>query len=153
MQPEDFEKTKRSSGPLRLIAFSAAGFILLGALAVAAGNCAVQTGGTPAAASPLQISEYMSSNNAVPDSAGTFSDWVEVTNAGDTALSLKGYALESAKKTGMLPDRQLQPGECAVIYCDGLGREEGRAAFRLKAAGGEEPVSYTHLTLPTTERV
>ena len=138
MQPEDFEKTKRSSGPLRLIAFSAAGFILLGALAVAAGNCAVQTGGTPAAASPLQISEYMSSNNAVPDSAGTFSDWVEVTNAGDTALSLKGYALESAKKTGMLPDRQLQPGECAVIYCDGLGREEGRAAFRLKAAGGEE---------------
>ena len=56
MQPEDFEKTKRSSGPLRLIAFSAAGFILLGALAVAAGNCAVQTGGTPAAASPLQIS-------------------------------------------------------------------------------------------------
>ena len=64
MQPEDFEKTKRSSGPLRLIAFSAAGFILLGALAVAAGNCAVQTGGTPAAASPLQISEYMSSNNA-----------------------------------------------------------------------------------------
>lgn len=25
-----------------------------------------------------------------------------------------------------------------MIYCDGLGREEGRAAFRLKAAGGEE---------------
>lgn len=110
MQPEDFEKTKRSSGPLRLIAFSAAGFILLGALAVAAGNCAVQTGGTPAAASPLQISEYMSSNNAVPDSAGTFSDWVEVTNAGDTALSLKGYALECGQKTGMLPGKQLAPG-------------------------------------------
>lgn len=70
MQPEDFEKTKRSSGPLRLIAFSAAGFILLGALAVAAGNCAGADRRNAAAASPLQISEYMSSNNAVPDSSG-----------------------------------------------------------------------------------
>lgn len=87
----------------------------------------MQTGGTPAAASPLQISEYMSSNNAVPDSAGTFSDWVEVTNAGDTALSLKGYALESAKKTGMLPDRQLQPGG---VRRDLLRRLAGRRGAR-----------------------
>lgn len=80
----------------------------------------------------------MSSNNAVPDSAGTFSDWVEVTNARGHGPIPEGVRPGEREKDCMLPDRQLQPGECAVIYCDGLGREEGRAAFRLKAAGGEE---------------
>ena len=86
METETKNNTKKTGRQARLIALMAAAFVLVTALAWVVGSFGADAG-TALGQSPLQISEYMSSNNAVPDSAGTFSDWVEVTNAGDTALS------------------------------------------------------------------
>ena len=55
-----------------------------------------------------------------------------------------------------VPDGFLDPLVCAVTYALSLAAVGYSARRYLRSAGEEgvyRPVSYTHLTLPTTERV
>lgn len=136
METEPKNNTKKTGRQARLIALMAAAFVLVTALAWVVGSFGADAG-TALGQSPLQISEYMSSNSVLPDPSGNFSDWVEIHNTGTSAVSLNGYALESGQKAGMLPDIELEPGGYVLVYCDGSSGREGHASFRLKAAGGE----------------
>lgn len=71
----------------------------------------------------LVLSEVLISNqNALPDENGGFCDAVELYNAGSQAISLGDFWLSddlSSRYAWQLPQRTLQPGEYAVIFCDG----------------------------------
>lgn len=90
-----------------------------------------------AAASPLCISEYMTSNGAYPDEDGGLHDWVELHNAGSSAVPLAGYRLAEGDNLYTLPDITLEAGGYLVVYCDGEGAKPLHAGFKLKADGGE----------------
>ncbi len=92
---------------------------------------------------PLRLNEIMSANGGVMvDASGATPDWAEVANIGSRPLNLNGYVLARSAKAGnvfVFPDVILQPGECALVYCDGslqaeLG-EELHAPFRLSSSG------------------
>ena len=89
----------------------------------------------------LVIGEVMVSNDRFPDADGGFSDWVELKNVSDRALSLKDYHLsEKVSEWGLLslPELTLEPGGTVVLYSevpDGLpfrlsSREETLFLFR-----------------------
>lgn len=139
-----FHREKFTRAQIRTVALTAAGFVLLTAAGLA---CSALLPEEAAAAhsgsSPLILSEYMSSNSAIPDDTGEFSDWVEIVNRSDGPVSLRGYALINDQKAGSLPDTTLPAGGCLLVYCDGTRTAEAGALtahvpFRLKAAGGEE---------------
>ena len=88
--------------------------------------------------SVLQISEYMSSNNAYPDADGNFCDWLELHNTSAEPFPLRDYALTDGSNTWMLPDMTLEADGYLVIFCDGEGKKDLHANLRLKAAGGED---------------
>ena len=92
---------------------------------------------------PVRLNEIMTSNGGVlMDNAGLTSDWVEVANIGTHPVNLQGYLLSRSSKASnvfVFPDRVLQPGECAVVFCDStltaeVG-EELHAPFRLSSDG------------------
>lgn len=89
--------------------------------------------------SPLQISEYMSSNSAYPDEQGNFYDWVELHNSGKSPIDLTGWALCDDKNTCLLPSRTLEPDAYLVVFCTGKSTQvkEGYLPLSLRAAGGE----------------
>lgn len=88
--------------------------------------------------SPLQISEYMSSNrSAFPDDKGIFNDWIELHNTGPQSMDLTGHALTDMNNTWLLPKTTLAPDSYLVIFCSGQSTDANHANFRLKAAGGE----------------
>ncbi|MCR5626380.1 MAG: CotH kinase family protein [Lachnospiraceae bacterium] len=62
--------------------------------------------------SNIVINEVCSSNFSVlNDGYGKYPDWIELYNAGDTAVSLKGFFLKSSKgKRFDLPNTVLEPG-------------------------------------------
>ena len=67
----------------------------------------------------LRISEVMSSNStAYPDELGSFPDWIELTNVGDTPIALEGYGLSDRadKITFVFPDITINPGEYLLIF-------------------------------------
>lgn len=86
----------------------------------------------------LRISEVMSSNKstlALPD--GSFPDWLELYNAGDTAADLGGGTLLCGGDRWTLPDLRLEPGAYLTVYCD-KGETRGtelHASFFLSAEG------------------
>ena len=93
------------------------------------------------ASGAIRLNEIMTSNSTaliLPN--GESPDWVEITNAGDRDVNLKGYSL--AKTNNSLaftfPNHTLAPGECVLVYCDGTQKEqEGgdfHAPFRLSSA-------------------
>ena len=137
MTPPAAEKTPRTV--IRITCILGVLFILL--TAVAWLLTPERTEAAPAVSSrnsPLQISEYMSSNRAYPDESGEFFDWVELHNATSSPLSLQGYALTDGTNTWLLPGRELSADGYLVVFCDGEGKKENHANLRLKAAGGEQ---------------
>ena len=95
------------------------------------------------ASGPVRLNEVMTANSrTVISSDGISADWAEIINAGSSAVNLKGYSLA---KTGngaafTFPDCTLQPGQCALVFCDGLQQlqhDDGsfHAPFRLSADG------------------
>ncbi len=94
-------------------------------------------GGVEAAASPLEISEYMTSNDAFPDEEGALADWVELHNTGSSAVSLGGHRLTEGNNTYTLPDMTLEADGYLVVYLDGEGTKPLHAGFKLKSDGGE----------------
>ncbi|GHU74488.1 hypothetical protein AGMMS49992_16080 [Clostridia bacterium] len=98
---------------------------------------------TPAALTTgIRISEVMTSNKStLPDETGAFPDWIELVNAGGTAVSLNGYTLSDRDNRPKLtfPDITLAPGEFLIVFASGVeSMESGKpihAAMRLSASG------------------
>ncbi len=71
----------------------------------------------------LKIMEFMASNTGIiRDNFGRSSDWIEIYNASDTVLNLKGYYLtdDKQKKTKFkFPEFLLSPSTCCVIWASG----------------------------------
>ncbi len=113
----------------------------------------------------LRISEVMSSNrSAFPDETGAFPDWVELTNTGDAAISLKGYGLSDRadKITFIFPDITLQPGEHILVFASddnqNIAGQPLHAKFKLSSSGdslflfGGDGIAFGELALPAMDR-
>ncbi len=69
----------------------------------------------------LVISEVMASNQtAMPDENGVFSDWVEIWNSTDHAISLHNVGLsdDELSISFLFPKMEIMPGERIVVICD-----------------------------------
>ena len=98
---------------MKIIAFATAVVFLSG--------CGVFTSAVTAAkAQGLVISEVVSSNsNSLVDEVFGRPDWVELYNASDKAVSLKGYSVSNSKSSDKkyeLPDITLDAGKYMVLY-------------------------------------
>lgn len=91
----------------------------------------------------IVISELMAATQYVmPDVSGAFPDWVELYNAGDTAVNLEGWFLSdnaSDPQKWSFPDFPMEPGQRAIVFLSGRDRaeEEVHAGFSLSSAGEE----------------
>lgn len=93
--------------------------------------------------SAFQFSEVMSSNgSALMDDNNEYSDWVELTNNGGSAINLEGYVIAqqaNATRRFTFPSMTLQPGEFVIVFCDNTQAEsadaEFHAPFKLSASG------------------
>ncbi len=74
----------------------------------------------------LRISELMVRNRAMlRDEDGDFSDWVELENYGDTALSLEGFRLtDKAGGKGLALSGELPAGGRLLVWASGKDRPE-----------------------------
>ena len=102
----------------------------------------------------LRISEAMSSNRtAFPDEAGSFPDWIELTNTGDHVIALKGYGLSDRadKITFIFPDISLAPGESIIVFASDENKNAaGHApACRPHTAYGSHPRRSSSRSTPT----
>ena len=75
------------------------------------------------AAQPI-ISEFMASNNgSIQDGFGKHSDWIELTNAGDTPVNLQGYYLSDSvsnlTKWSFPASTILNPGQYLIVFASG----------------------------------
>lgn len=92
--------------------------------------------------SQLKINEYMASNSSInqdPDFQ-SYADWVEIFNAGSSAINLKGYYLTdniSLPVKWQVPnDAIIDAGGFLIIWCD--GENSGlHTGFKLSADGEE----------------
>lgn len=91
----------------------------------------------------IHISEVMTSNKtALRDATGAHPDWVELTNVGNSAISLSGWTITD-KASGSahftFPDIRLNPGEYLVVFASNrLQNEAGgeyHAPFKLSSSG------------------
>lgn len=89
--------------------------------------------------SALRISEVMSDTDDVSV------DWIEIENAGETEISLYGYALVNAaepKKAFVFPSRTIAPGEYLVVLADGTNTAERNGSFHapFRLSSGSETI-------------
>lgn len=95
------------------------------------------------AKAPVYINEIMTSNGSVcQDEDGDYSDWIELYNAGEESVSLKGFGLSDRKDQPGLwkfPDISIEPQSYLVVFASGKDRaEEGRTFhtnFKLSSKG------------------
>ncbi len=77
------------------------------------------------APSPVRITEFMADNRqTIADGNRQYSDWIEIYNAGDTAINLGGWSLTDDPanlRKWIFPDRALGGGEFLLIFASGLG--------------------------------
>ena len=91
----------------------------------------------------VAISEVMPVNRAtLQDQDGDYSDWIELHNPTDRAISLSGCALsddDADRLRWRFPDMDLQPGEYRLVFCSGKDRRdpagELHTSFRLSGKG------------------
>lgn len=76
----------------------------------------------------IHISELMTKNTATLTVNGTFPDWVEIENRGDTPVMLGSYALSDGAHSSPLPEITLESGQL-LLLCSGEG--EGCLSFSL----------------------
>lgn len=78
---------------------------------------------TATVASDVIVTEFMASNASyAADESGAYADWIEITNTGASAVSLKGYGLSDTRDKVVkwkFPDVTLGAGESMIVYCDG----------------------------------
>jgi hypothetical protein len=101
------------------------------------------TSGISSLAGIVFINEFLASNQSInTDEAGDYDDWVELYNAADTAVTLRGFALTDDLRQPTrwsLPDVTIPPRGYLLVWADGE-EEEGayHASFNLAAAQGEQ---------------
>ena len=90
----------------------------------------------------LRISEIMPSNQtAVPDENGSFPDWLEVWNSGETEVNLAGCGLSDRGDSirFLFPALTLQPDARVIVFCDNTNQTEAgkplHAKFKLSSVG------------------
>ena len=91
----------------------------------------------------VHVTEVMSGNHAAfADETGAYPDWIELTNVGQSAISLKDWKLSDKVKGSRFfpfPDRSIAPGEYIVVFAsNSLQAEPGipyHAPFKLSSGG------------------
>ena len=88
----------------------------------------------------LVINELMQSNiDCIMDDLNEFPDsWVELYNTGTAAVNLKDWRLGLSDKAGeawQLSNKQIGPGEYALVFCDKVGKNL-HTDFRLESGKG-----------------
>jgi hypothetical protein len=104
----------------------------------------------------LLINEFMSSNStAIADEDGDYSDWIELHNTSNQAISLAGYGLSDdpgQPYRWVFPAKGIQPGGFLLIWASGKNRTNSQQPlhtnFSISAAG--ETLLLTH---PSGDRV
>lgn len=87
------------------------------------------------------LSEAMLYNDTIKSAGDKYYDWVELYNAGSTAVNLKGWGITDDTEKPLkwkFPDVTIGPGEYLVVYCSGLDKTSGgelHASFRLSSKG------------------
>jgi len=92
---------------------------------------------------PLYINEVMTRNDSkIADSEGRYWDWIEIYNAGDSAVDLNGYGLSddvTRLRRWRFPKMFIQPGAFVLVFASNLNLSEAgkdlHASFRLDARG------------------
>ena len=76
----------------------------------------------------LVINEFMASNTmSLRDEDGDYPDWLELFNAGDTAVELTGYGLSDRADEPfkwVFPHGLLQPGQYRLVFASGKDRPQ-----------------------------
>jgi hypothetical protein len=90
----------------------------------------------------LVINEFMAkNNNGIQDEMGSYEDWVEIWNPGETTVQLGGIFLTddlSQTTKWSFPDTSIAPGDFLVIWCDDdTGDGPLHTNFKLGASGEE----------------
>ncbi len=88
--------------------------------------------------SDLLISEFMAANDdTLRDEDGDTSDWLEIYNNSDNAVSLDGLVLADSVDQWTLPDVTLEPRQFQLIFASGKDRRVGElhTNFKLTANG------------------
>ncbi len=91
---------------------------------------------------PLKITEVMADNLfSVSDSDGDFSDYIEITNFGNSEVDLAGYTMSdnsSDRFKWMFPSLKLGANESIIVFASGKNRISGElhTSFRLSSDGG-----------------
>lgn len=89
---------------------------------------------------PLVINELMASNSStIQDESGSYPDWLEIYNGGDSEVNMSGYFLTdnlSRKDKWAFPDTTISPKGFLLVWADN-DEEEGpmHASFKLSKAG------------------
>ena len=83
---------------------------------------------------PLRISEVMPSNKATLASGNDFPDWVELHNAGNETISLRGVFLCCGTDSFELGDGELGADGYMVVFCDDSGLP-AHASFSISKEG------------------
>ena len=98
----------------------------------------------------VRISEVQNHNAlTLPNADGSGPAWIELENAGDAPVSLKGLCLTrdtKLNKTLVFPDIRMEPGAFLLVYADGKGiaAADGalHAPFRLPKSGAHTLYLY-----------
>ena len=90
----------------------------------------------------VRLNEFMPKNDAyMTDPQGDYDDWLEILNAGDTAVDLTGFMLSdrfTIPDKWSFPDTTIAPGQYLLVWCDEDGGDPGlHADFKLSASGEE----------------
>ena len=96
-----------------------------------------------AIAQNVLINEFMALNESVlVDEDQAYSDWIEIHNAGDTAVALQGWALTDDKELPLkwlFPDITINAGEYLVVFASGKDHAEAEnelhTNFKLNGSG------------------
>ncbi|MCH8557137.1 MAG: CotH kinase family protein [Balneolia bacterium] len=126
-------------------------FSLLAALLLFVNSSLLQ-----AQSGPVLINEFMSSNGeTIADEDGDYEDWIELYNAGDSAVNLEGFGLSDDYDSPfrwVMPDVTIQPGEFLLVWASGKHRTDPSGELHTNfsiSSSGEELL----LTAPDGTRI
>ena len=91
----------------------------------------------------ILITEFMASNsNTIADEDGDYSDWLELYNANEETINLKGWFLTDKPNNSRkwkIPDITINPDEYLLIFASGKNRKDPSGVlhtnFKLSASG------------------
>jgi hypothetical protein len=107
----------------------------------------------------LAINELMAANNStIADEDGSYEDWIEIHNWGNSIVSLQGIGLSDTPSQPfrwLFPNVQLAPGEFLLVWASGKDRAEPgqplHTNFSISASG--EAIVLTHPSAGTLDQI